>query len=70
MIKKLLAVVVGLLLLASGMAAAETSFNGVYGTGPEKFTLATGSPGELGLVQALAEGFDKAMAGKITLPVD
>jgi tungstate transport system substrate-binding protein len=65
MIKKFLAAVVGLLLLAPGLAAAP--YNGVYGTGPEKFTLATGSPGELGLVKALAAGFDKAMHGKITL---
>ena len=65
MIKQLLAAVVGLLGLATGLAAAP--YQGVYGTGPEKFTLATGSPGELGLVQALAAGFDKAMGGRITL---
>jgi tungstate transport system substrate-binding protein len=53
-------------LLASLPAAAD-SFNGVYGVGPDKFTLATGSPGELGLLKALAAGFDKTMAGKITL---
>ena len=40
---------------------------GCTATGPEKFTLATGSPGELGLLQALAEGFDKTMKGRITL---
>ena len=56
----------GLLLLAPGLAAAAPD-GGVYGTGPEKFSLATGSPGELGLVQALAAGFDKAMKGRITL---
>jgi tungstate transport system substrate-binding protein len=66
MIKKFLAVVVGLLLLAS-LAAAADSFNGVYGAGPDKFTLATGSPGELGLLQALAEGFNKTVQGKATL---
>lgn len=66
MMKKFLAVVVGLLLLAS-LAAAADSFNGVYGTGPDKFTLATGSPGELGLLQALAEGFNKTVQGKATL---
>jgi tungstate transport system substrate-binding protein len=66
MIKRFLAVVVGLLWLAPGMGAAAP-YNGVYGKGPEKFTLATGSPGELGLVQALAAGFDKAMQGQITL---
>jgi len=67
MLKKFLATAMGLLLLAPGMAVAETPGNGVYGKGPEKFFLATGSPGELGLVHALAAGFDKAMAGKITL---
>ena len=66
MIKKFLAVIVGLVFLAS-LAAAADSFDGVYGAGPEKFTLATGSPGELGLLKALAAGFNKAMAGKITL---
>jgi tungstate transport system substrate-binding protein len=47
--------------------AAPTAFSGVYGSGPEKFSLATGSPGELGLLQALATGFDKSMQGQITL---
>ena len=66
--KKLLVLVLGLVFLAPLMAvAAPAPFNGVYGSGPEKFSLATGSPGELGLVKALAEGFDKAMQGKITL---
>ena len=68
MVKKFLLLVLGLTVLAPLMAvAAPAPFNGVYGSGPEKFTLATGSPGELGLVKALAEGFDKAMQGKITL---
>jgi tungstate transport system substrate-binding protein len=68
MVKKFLVLVLGLMLLAPLSAlAAPASFNGVYGPGPEKFTLATGSPGELGLVKALAEGFDKSMQGKITL---
>jgi tungstate transport system substrate-binding protein len=66
MIKKILAIILGLVLLVS-LAAAADSFSGVYGAGSEKFTLATGSPGELGLLKALAAGFDKAMAGKITL---
>jgi len=66
MLKKFLAIILGLVFLAS-LAAAADSFNGVYGAGPEKFALATGSPGELGLVKALAAGFDQAMAGKITL---
>ena len=66
MIKKFLAMVAGLLLLAS-LATAADSFTGVYGTGPDKFTLATGSPGELGLLKALAEGFNKTVQGKATL---
>ena len=66
MLKKFLVVVVGLLLLASLAAAADT-FSGVYGAGPDKFTLATGSPGELGLLQALAAGFNKTVQGKATL---
>jgi tungstate transport system substrate-binding protein len=68
MSKKLLALFLGLFFLASTtVAAAAAPFNGVYGHGPEKFTLATGSPGELGLLKALAVGFDKTMQGKTTL---
>jgi tungstate transport system substrate-binding protein len=66
MVKKVLALVLGFSLLTSGLAAAA-EYNGVYGQGPQKFTLATGSPGELGLLKVLAEGFDKAMQGQITL---
>jgi len=33
----------------------------VYGSGPNKFSLATGSPGELGLLKALGESFGKEM---------
>jgi tungstate transport system substrate-binding protein len=32
-----------------------------YGSGPHKFSLATGSPGELGLLKTLGESFDKEM---------
>lgn len=69
MVKKSLALVAGLILFAAALTAlaAPAPFSGVYGNGPDKFTLATGSPGELGLLKALAEGFDKAMQGKITL---
>lgn len=38
---------------------------GLYEGGPEKFSLATGSPGELGLVKVLAEAFNSI--GKTTL---
>lgn len=40
-----------------GSVAADVKCSGTYGTGPEKFSLATGSPGELGLVKVLAEAF-------------
>ena len=53
--------------LLASLSAAADSFNGAYGAGPDKFSLATGSPGELGLLKALAAGFDKTMQGKITL---
>jgi tungstate transport system substrate-binding protein len=33
----------------------------VYGSGPNKFSLATGSPGELGLLKILGEAFSKEM---------
>ncbi|MCX5873620.1 MAG: substrate-binding domain-containing protein [Deltaproteobacteria bacterium] len=36
---------------------ADTQCNGEYGEGPNKFSLATGSPGELNLLKALAEAF-------------
>ncbi len=65
MIKKLLTMAIVLLGLATCLVAAP--YQGVYGTGSEEFTLATGSPGELGLLQALAAGFDKAMGGRTTL---
>lgn len=68
MVKNLLVLVLSLMFLAPLAAvAAPAPFAGVYGNGPDKFTLATGSPGELGLVKALAEGLDKTMQGQITL---
>jgi len=33
----------------------------VYGSGQNRFSLATGSPGELGLLKSLTEGFNKEM---------
>lgn len=38
-------------------ARADEQYAGVYGNGVHKFTLATGSPGELGLLEALAAAF-------------
>ena len=64
--KKFLAMVMGLFLLVPGLAAAAP-YNAVYGHGPEKFSLATGSPGELGLLKVLAEAFDRQMHGQTAL---
>jgi len=49
---------IGSVLILTGIQtmAAETPA-AVYGSGPNKFSLATGSPGELGLLQVLAETF-------------
>jgi len=38
-------------------AIAQDAQTEVYGTGPSRFSLATGSPGELGLLKSLAEAF-------------
>ena len=45
------------LLLLTNAALAKGHFAGVYGKGENHFSLATGSPGELGLLQALGEAF-------------
>lgn len=49
--------VICMLFIFIGTVGAEEKCEGLYGKGPNKFSLATGSPGELGLVQALAEAF-------------
>jgi tungstate transport system substrate-binding protein len=40
-------------------ASAEEKCTELYGNGAKKFSLATGSPGELGLLKELAEAFNK-----------
>ena len=47
------------LLAAVSIGHAQTACTESYGTGPNKFSLATGSPGELGLLKALGEAFAK-----------
>jgi tungstate transport system substrate-binding protein len=37
----------------------------IYGQGKQSFTLATGSPGELGLLQALGEAFDQKEGARL-----
>lgn len=57
---QLAAVAVSFLFLAvAGIVTAGDMCTEKYGRGPNEFSLATGSPGELGLLKALAEAFDK-----------
>jgi tungstate transport system substrate-binding protein len=48
-----------LLLSIAALALAGDQCKAVYGTGSHEFTLATGSPGELGLLKELAAAFNK-----------
>ena len=61
------ALAVLILALLGAAAAAQEKLAGVYGSGPEVFTLATGSPGELGLLKALGEAFSQEEGGKTSL---
>jgi tungstate transport system substrate-binding protein len=54
-------------LLLVGPAMAQEKVAGTYGQGPEVFSLATGSPGELGLLKVLGEAFNKEQGGKTSL---
>jgi tungstate transport system substrate-binding protein len=61
-------VVIPLFLVLLGMpAAAQEKVSGTYGQGPEVFSLATGSPGELGLLKVLGEAFSQDQGGKTSL---
>lgn len=53
----LLSIVLPALLACATAAQAAPKIAESYGPGPREFTLATGSPGELGLVKALGEAF-------------
>ncbi|MCX5892035.1 MAG: substrate-binding domain-containing protein [Deltaproteobacteria bacterium] len=55
----LLLLTMAILLLFGSFAYADDQTSVVYGTGTHQFTLATGSPGELGLLQVLAETFGR-----------
>jgi tungstate transport system substrate-binding protein len=50
---------IGMLLGLSNQLVAEEKCAETYGVTATRFSLATGSPGELGLVKALAEAFNK-----------
>lgn len=45
----------------SSVAFSGEKCTAVYGSGPNSFSLATGSPGELGLLRVFAESFGKEM---------
>ncbi len=45
------------LLVTSPVSEAQDKYDGEYGKGPNRFSLATGSPGELGLIKALGDAF-------------
>lgn len=58
------------LLVSTGSQLAMAQSNpptpeAIYGKGVKSFTLATGSPGELGLLQALGEAFDKKEGARL-----
>jgi tungstate transport system substrate-binding protein len=53
-------VVVVLLLCMGPMASASDQCTELYGDSAKRFSLATGSPGELGLLKVLADAFNKA----------
>lgn len=54
--KSILATVLTLLAIPS-LGLAQATVTQAYGSGPNVFTLATGSPGELGLLKLLGEAF-------------
>jgi tungstate transport system substrate-binding protein len=45
---------------AHAQGTAPSQPDAVWGSGPNKFSLATGSPGELGLLEVLATDFAKS----------
>lgn len=53
-----LAVLILALLAAASASLAAGGCAAVYGDGPNKYSLATGSPGELGLLEVLAAAFN------------
>jgi len=56
--KKVLSILMMIMLVASVASAADTPCKGTYGNGNNVYKVATGSPGELGLLKVLAEAFN------------
>ena len=59
-LEKFFLISICLLLVCVSSAPGTDKCQEAYGNGPSKFSLATGSPGELGLLKALAEAFDSS----------
>jgi tungstate transport system substrate-binding protein len=62
---KALAVVLAGLLMGACTPARQQEFAAVYGTGSKQLIVATGSPGELGLLKVVAEEFSRANDVKV-----
>jgi tungstate transport system substrate-binding protein len=60
-----LVIVTPALVLLAAPAAAQEKAAATYGPGPNTFSLATGSPGELGLLKVLGETFGKQENAKM-----
>jgi tungstate transport system substrate-binding protein len=56
---------IGLVLAGAGCAFAQNDCAEIYGTGSITIGLATGSPGELGLVEVLANEFNKTQDSRL-----
>jgi tungstate transport system substrate-binding protein len=54
-----------LLVYFVAVTSAEQKCDGLYGTGKNSFSLATGSPGELGILKVIAEAFAKENDAKM-----
>jgi tungstate transport system substrate-binding protein len=52
-------VMVSCIVYCSGLVLAQDKCDGLYGSGAERFSVATGSPGELGMLKALADAFNE-----------
>jgi tungstate transport system substrate-binding protein len=58
-VKRICLLIVSMLLVMASASLAEEKCDGLYGIGPNRFSLATGSPGELGILKVLGEAFGK-----------
>jgi tungstate transport system substrate-binding protein len=58
-------IVLSLLALMVSLSGADDKCDAVYGNGKNRFSLATGSPGELGILMIIAEAFAKENNAKM-----